>query len=292
MPYNELGHAVSSKALYRQVYDAILPSILERQECSAITRRLLEHYFQLDAVRMVLDHPILLSPAQRQLLSTAIARLKNQEPIQYVLGEAPFLGRDFKVSPAVLIPRPETESLVQYIIDNNPQVGARILDIGTGSGCIAITLQQELSQATVHALEVDPEALHIAQINAKRLGATVQFIQADILQETLPTQHWDIIVSNPPYVCIAEQKQMQHCVLAYEPTKALFVPDEQPLIFYKRIAALASEHLAPSGKLYLEINEAFGTIITSLLIDAGFKEVCIRQDLHGKDRWVACKLGP
>ena len=161
MPYNELGHAVSSKALYRQVYDAILPSILERQECSAITRRLLEHYFQLDAVRMVLDHPILLSPAQRQLLSTAIARLKNQEPIQYVLGEAPFLGRDFKVSPAVLIPRPETESLVQYIIDNNPLVGARILDIGTGSGCIAITLQQELSQAIpVTKLDVG-QRLHV-----------------------------------------------------------------------------------------------------------------------------------
>lgn len=291
MPYNELGHAVSSKALYRQVYDAILPSILERQECSAITRRLLEHYFQLDPVRMVLDHPMLLSPAQQQLLSAAIARLNNQEPIQYVLGEAPFLGRDFQVSPAVLIPRPETEALVQYIVDNNPQAGTRVLDIGTGSGCIAITLQQELSQATVHALEVDPGALHMAQINAKRLGATVQFIQADILHEPLPTQCWDIIVSNPPYVYIAEQKQMQRRVLAYEPAKALFVPDEQPLIFYERIAALATQHLAPAGKLYLEINEAFGTTIANLCINAGFEEACIGQDLHGKDRWVACTLG-
>jgi release factor glutamine methyltransferase len=282
---------LSSKALYWQVYQALLPAIQQARECQAITQRLLGHYFKLDPVHMVLDHPVSLSPAQRQLLSAAITRLKNQEPIQYVLGEAPFLGRDFQVSPAVLIPRSETETLVQYIIDNNPQAGTRVLDIGTGSGCIAITLQQELPQATVHALEVDPEALHIAQINAKRLGATVQFIQADILHEPLPIQRWDIIVSNPPYVCIAEQKQMQHRVLAYEPAKALFVPNEQPLIFYERIAALAPQHLAPAGKLYLEINEAFGTTIASLCINAGFEEACIGQDLHGKDRWVACTLG-
>lgn len=282
---------ISSKALYRQVYEDILPAVLEKQECRAITQRLLEHYLQLDPIRIILDESIHLSSSKKQLLSTAIARLKNQEPIQYVLGEAPFLGRDFQVSPAVLIPRSETETLVQYIIDNNPQAGARVLDIGTGSGCIAITLQQELTQATVHALEVDLEALHIAQINAKRLGATVQFIQADILHELLPIQRWDIIVSNPPYVCIAEQKQMQRRVLAYEPAKSLFVSDKQPLVFYERIAALAPQHLAPAGKLYLEINEAFGTTIASLCINAGFEEACIGQDLHGKDRWVACTLG-
>jgi release factor glutamine methyltransferase len=282
---------VSSKALYRQVYEDILPAVLEKQECLAITQRLLEHYFQLDPIHSILDESIHLTSSKKKLLSAAIARLKNQEPIQYVLGEAPFLGRYFQISPAVLIPRPETEALVQYIIDNNPQGGARVLDIGTGSGCIAITLQKELLQATVHALEVDPEALHIAQINAKRLSAIVQFMQADILHEPLPTQRWDIIVSNPPYVCIAEQKQMQRRVLAYEPAKALFVPDEQPLIFYEKIVALAPQHLAPAGKLYLEINEAFGTAIASLLINAGFEEVCIRQDLHGKDRWAACTLG-
>lgn len=191
---------VSSKALYRQVYEDILPAVLEKQECLAITQRLLEHYFQLDPIHSILDESIHLTSSKKKLLSAAIARLKNQEPIQYVLGEAPFLGRYFQISPAVLIPRPETEALVQYIIDNNPQGGARVLDIGTGSGCIAITLQKELLQATVHALEVDPEALHIAQINAKRLSAIVQFMQADILHEPLPTQRWDIIVSNPPYV--------------------------------------------------------------------------------------------
>jgi release factor glutamine methyltransferase len=278
---------MSSKSLYWEIYQAILPSIQQEQECQAITQRLLSHYFQLDPVRIALEKPITPSPAQRQLLSVAIERLKNQEPIQHVLGEAHFLGRDFQVSPAVLIPRPETEALVQYIIDENPQVGPHVLDIGTGSGCIAITLQQALSQATVHALEIDPEALKIAQINAKRLGATVHFIQADILHEPLPAQHWDIIVSNPPYVRISEQKQMQRRVLAYEPARALFVPDEQPLIFYEKIVALAPQYLAPAGKLYLEINEAFGAAVASLLIHTGFEAVCIRKDLHGKDRWVA-----
>lgn len=282
---------ISSKLLYQQTYRALLPSIQEVLECQAITQQLLEHYFQLDAVGVIIDEPIALSPDQRQLLSAAIERLKRQEPIQYVLGEAPFLGRAFQVSPAVLIPRPETEALVQYIIDKNPQSGARVLDIGTGSGCIAITLQQELSQTTVHAVEVDPAALHMAQNNAKRLGAKVHFIQADILREPLPAQSWDIIVSNPPYVRIVEQKKMQRRVLAYEPAKALFVSDEQPLLFYEKIIALASQHLAPAGKLYLEINEAFGAAVANLLIHAGFEAVCVRQDLHGKDRWIAGTLG-
>jgi release factor glutamine methyltransferase len=220
------------------------------------------------------------------LLLAAIERLSHQEPIQYVLGITPFLGRDFRVTPAVLIPRPETEALVQYIIDHHPQGGKRVLDIGTGSGCIAITLQQELSQAIVHALEVDPEALQVAQENAKKLGAMVHFIQADILHEPLPAQKWDIIVSNPPYVRIAEQKHMQRRVLAHEPAKALFVPDEQPLLFYQRIVALAPYHLVLAGKLYLEINEVFGQVVASLLIGAGFERVCVVKDLHGKDRWV------
>ena len=286
-----MNHEVSSKALYRQIYQALLPAIQQEQECQAITQQLLAHYFQLDPVRIVLDEPATLFPTPRKLLSAAIERLKKQEPIQYVLGKAPFLSRDFQVSPAVLIPRPETEAFVQYIIDKNPQAGAHVLDIGTGSGCIAITLQQELSQATVHALEVDPKALHIAQTNAKQLGAIVHFIQADILHEPRPTQRWDIIVSNPPYVRIAEQKQMQRRVLAYEPAKALFVPDNQPLIFYEKIVALAPQHLTPAGKLYLEINEAFGAEVAHLLTQARFEAVCIKQDLQGKDRWVAGTLG-
>ncbi len=278
---------MTSKALYTQVYQALLPTIQQERECRAVVQRLLDYYFQLNAISIALDENINVSPAQNNLLLTAIERLSHQEPIQYILGVAPFLGRDFRVTPAVLIPRPETEALVQYIVDHHPQGGTRLLDIGTGSGCIAITLQQELSQAIVHALEVDPEALQIAQENAKKLGAIVHFIQADVLHEPLPAQKWDVIVSNPPYVRISEQKHMQRSVLAYEPAKALFVPDEQPLIFYEKIVALALRHLASAGKLYLEINEVFGQAVASLLTDAGFESVCVVKDLHEKDRWVA-----
>lgn len=281
---------MSSRELYRQVYKSVSSAIQQEQECRAITQRLLDHYLQIDLVRIALDEPITCSPTQRKLLSTAIARLNHQEPIQYVLGEAPFLGRSFQVNPSVLIPRFETEALVQFIINENPQPGTRVLDIGTGSGCIAITLQQELCGATVHGLDVDSEALHVAQINTKKLGATVQFIQIDILHEPLPTKCWDIIVSNPPYVRFSERAHMQNRVLDYEPAHALFVPDEQPLLFYERIVALAPHHLAPAGKLYLEINEIFGIEVANLLIHAGFDKVYIGQDLHGKNRWVAGTL--
>lgn len=282
---------VSSKVLYKGVYQALLPAIGQAQECEAIAQRLLEHYFQLDPVHRVLDTPISLSSAQAQLLNTALQRLHKHEPVQYVLGEAPFLGNVFQVSPAVLIPRPETEAMVQDIINENASPGARILDLGTGSGCIAITLQLTLSQAKVWALDIDPAALGIAQANAQRLGASVQWIQADLLQAPLPAQRWHIIVSNPPYVRLSEQAQMQRRVLAHEPAQALFVPDEQPLVFYERIVALAPQHLMPAGKLYLEINEALGPAVASLLSQAGFEAVRSRQDLHGKDRWVVGTLG-
>ncbi|MHA7878001.1 MAG: peptide chain release factor N(5)-glutamine methyltransferase [Bacteroidota bacterium] len=278
---------MTSKHLYQKIYRKLIPAIQQKRTCHAITQQLLAHYLQLDAISIVLDEAYTLSPTNRKLLSEAIARLKKQEPIQYIIGSAPFLDSYFTVSPAVLIPRPETEAFVQYIIDKNPQVGLRVLDIGTGSGCIAITLQKALSQATVHALDVDREALRIAQINAQQLNAKVRFIQADILQASLPNQCWDIIVSNPPYVRLAERTQMQRRVLDYEPAKALFVPDENPLIFYKRIVALSTQHLTPKGKLYVEINEALGKAVAHLFIDAGFEEICIRQDLHNKDRWVA-----
>ncbi len=277
---------LTGKALYLTTYQDILPTIEEERECEAITKHLLGHYCNLDTVGMVLDEAITISPLKHQLLAAAIQRLKNHEPIQYIVEIAYFLGRAFQVSPAVLIPRPETEALVHYMIQENPCAGLRVLDIGTGSGCIAISLQQELTQAIVHALEVDQAALDIAKTNAKKLGATVQFIQADILQGWLPVQCWDIIVSNPPYVRIAEQKQMQRRVLEYEPKKALFVPDKRPLIFYEKIVALAPRHLEPGGKIYLEINEAFGKEVASLLVNAGFQEVRIMQDLNGKDRWV------
>ncbi len=278
---------VSSKALYEQVYQALWPAIGQAQECQAITQRLLAHYCQLEPIHGVLDTPITLSPTQAKRLQTALQRLNNHAPIQYVLGEAPFLGRNFQVNPAVLIPRPETEALVQDIINNNPPTGTYVLDLGTGSGCIAITLQLTLSQAQVWALDIDPAALQTAQANAQRLGAQVQWLQADLLRDPLPRQRWHIIVSNPPYVRLSERAQMQRRVRDHEPAQALFVPDKHPLVFHERIVALAPQHLVSEGKLYLEINEAMGSAVAGLLSQAGFEAVRIRQDLHGKDRWVA-----
>ena len=277
---------ISSQALYRRVYQALLPTIQEPQECQAITYELLRHYFQLDPAHLVMGIFVSLSLPPKKLLDAVIARIKKQEPLQYILGKAHFLGRDFCVNPSVLIPRPETEELVQRIIEVHKEPGLRVLDLGTGSGCIAITLQQELYRAIVHALDIDPEALRTAQINAQRLGAALHWMQADMLKESLPDQCWDIIVSNPPYVRWSERTQMHARVVAYEPSKALFVPDQDPLLFHERIVSLASNHLDVGGKLYLEINEALGQEAATLLSHAGFQEVTVMQDLHGKDRWV------
>lgn len=277
---------VSSKALYAQVYQALGPAIGQAQERQAITQRLLAHYCQLEPIHSIFDTPITLSPTQAKCLHTALQRLNNHVPIQYVLGEAPFLGRNFQVNPAVLIPRPETEALVQDIINDNPPTGTYVLDLGTGSGCIAITLQLALSQAQVWALDIDTAALQTAQTNAQQLGAQVQWLQADLLRDPLPRQRWHIIVSNPPYVRLSERAQMHRRVLAYEPAQALFVPDKHPLVFHERIVTLAPQHLVSGGKLYLEINEAMGAAVARLCSQAGFEAVRIRQDLHGKDRWV------
>lgn len=281
-----MHQSVSTRTLYKQVYDALWPTLQEERECEAITQRLLARYWQLAPIDKVLDSPIILTAEEIQLLATAIERLNQHEPVQYVLGEAPFLGRNFRVNPAVLIPRPETEAMVQDIINDKPPKGAHLLDLCTGSGCIAITLQLTLAQAQVWGLDIDPAALQTAQANAQQLGANVQWLQADLLYDPLPNHHWHLIVSNPPYVLPSEQSQMHPRVLDHEPAQALFVPEEQPLVFHERIVGLATQHLTPRGKLYLEINEALGAAVANLLSQAGFEAVSIGQDLHGKDRWV------
>ena len=269
------------------LYQAILPTIKQPREVRAIIQRILAHYFLYDQLAIVLDKPLTISPAQEQWLAGTIERIRQHEPVQYILGEAPFLGRNFKVSPAVLIPRPETEELVSHIIQENSQPDLSILDIGTGSGCIAITLQKELAAARVDALDISQQALDIAHANAQRCRSAIHLIQADILDDSLPDYRWDIIVSNPPYVRLSEQQWMQQHVLAYEPSQALFVSDEEPLIFYRKIASLALVHLKPGGRLYLEINEAFGRSVSHLLAKAGLEAIRLQQDLRGKDRWIA-----
>jgi release factor glutamine methyltransferase len=279
----------STQALYENLYQRILPAAQSPGECRSITLLLLNHYYQLDALAVALDKS--LSPGlPADVLQDIVARLQQQEPIQYILETAYFLNREWMVTTDVLIPRPETEELVTLILRENKLPGLHVLDIGTGSGCIAITLAQELNHAHVDAVDISEQALKVARHNTVRHQAAVTWHQMDIFESPLPDKKWDIIVSNPPYVCTSEKQHMQQRVLSYEPTQALFVPDENPLIFYKRIAQLASTHLKPTGKLYLEINERFGTDVATLFNKHPFKEVYIGKDLHGKDRWVTARI--
>jgi len=223
----------------------------------------------------------------------AILRLKNFEPIQYIVGETEFYGLPFKVNRHTLIPRPETEELVEWIISgqklitNNPK-SITILEVGTGSGCIAISLAKNLPNSRIFALDVSVEALKIARENAEINEVEIEFFQTDILTvEDLPKQ-FDIIVSNPPYVRELEKELMQQNVLRYEPESALYVANEDPLVFYRVISKLAKNHLKPNGTLFFEINEYLATEMIALLKSEGFQNIEINKDIFGKDRMLKC----
>lgn len=247
---------------------------------------LLEALLDKNRTDVIMDRPIQLSEEEEDRLERTLQRLEAHEPIQYVLGQAPFYGRLFKVRPGVLIPRPETEELVHRIVFRHQQNRAlKILDIGTGSGCIAISLALELAGSRVMAVDVSEDALLLAKENAEQLQAEVQFIQANILKESpAEAEGLDILVSNPPYVMEQEAQLMQPNVLEWEPHLALFVKNEDPLLFYRRITALATTYLKPGGCLYFEINEACGDGVAELLRQAGFTAIAILKDMQGKDR--------
>lgn len=219
-----------------------------------------------------------------------IARLKKNEPIQYIIGETEFAGLKIKLNPAVLIPRPETEELV-YWIGESVSSPRRILDIGTGSGCIAIALSRLFPSAQVLGIDISEEALKTARDNALTHSAPVAFRQKNILDyKPEKEEKYDLIVSNPPYVRQCEKKMMQKQVLDFEPHQALFVPVESPLLFYQQIAILSPRILLPGGSLFFEINEAFGKEIQEMLCHLNFQQIELKQDIFGKDRFVKCKL--
>ena len=219
-------------------------------------------------------------------------RLLEGEPVQYVVGETEFCGHRFHTAHGVLIPRPETEELCRWIVEEwKEESGKRLLDIGTGSGCIACTLAAELKEAQVGAWDISADALRIARGNAERLGVSVNFELVDALRPPHPTPgSLDIIVSNPPYVCQQERADMERHVLDHEPSLALFVPDDDPLLFYRAIADYALQALRPGGRLYFELNCRFAHETADMLQQAGFSDVCIRKDQYGKDRFIsACR---
>ena len=260
-------------------------------EAKAIARLVLEQRFHLSLADILCGKMALLSYSDMQWLQAAAARLQQGEPVQYVLGEALFCGRSFHVEPGVLIPRPETEELCRWIAACEPSARS-ILDIGTGSGCIACTLAAELPAAEVTAWDISAEALSIAQENAKRTHVHVSFERQDVLHMPASDTHqrFDVIVSNPPYVCVKERETMDAHVLDYEPHVALFVPDDDPLLFYRSIALYAASALNPTGVLYFEINPLYATELKTMLQDAGFRDIIIRKDFLDKQRFIrACK---
>lgn len=263
------------------------------EEIQSFFSILSEKHLKLSRIEIALNPEQEISEEDFEKFQRALIRLKNNEPIQYIIGETEFYGLPFKVDQHTLIPRPETEELVDFIVadtelitHNSPPI--TIIDIGTGSGCIAISLAKNLSQAKISALDISEEALSIAKENALKNQVEVDFFHADILRvKTLP-HLYDVIVSNPPYVRELEKKLMQQNVLRYEPDAALYVSDEDPLLFYRAISRLANTHLKSGGKLFFEINEYLADELFLMLKNEGFLNVELKKDIFGKARMLKC----
>jgi release factor glutamine methyltransferase len=283
----------NSKTLFQDFIEHVtLPET--REEISSIAFLVLENLFHVSKTDIFAGKPIEVSAHAAARLADIVQRLNHHEPVQYILGEADFFERKFKVTPAVLIPRPETEELVREVLTFvHSRRGAsqliepiKILDIGTGSGCIAITLSAEIAKAEVYATDVSTEALAIAQKNSQHLAARVSFIAHDILKEDISMDALDVVVSNPPYISVREKDEMKVNVVRHEPHLALFVPEQDPLIFYQAITKKSMKALKTGGKLFVEINERYGDEVMSMFLNTGFKDVKIVKDLSGKDRIV------
>lgn len=283
----------SVAALEQQFVDDLF-HLYDADEIRQLYYLLVENRFGWSKATYLLNRQSPLSEEDATWLMFALSELRQPKPIQYMLGYAWFMGVKFAVSPAVLIPRPETEELVQLIVNHHraEEAPLRIIDIGTGSGCIAIALKLALPQAHVYALDVSDDALGVAKRNAENLSADVDFIRADILEWELifqSEQQFDIVVSNPPYITLAEQYDMHSNVLEHEPHLALFVEGDAPLLFYEHIAAFASHHLLPNGSLYVEINRNYGQEVSKLFRKKGFESVTLHRDMQGADRIVHAK---
>ena len=273
-------------------FDA-LKNIQDEQEIESFFFILTEYLHNLKRVDVALNPNYEISDAAIEKWNSILVQLQQEKPIQYITGEAWFYGLQFEVNENTLIPRPETEELVEWIIESQKSKvqiqKLEILDIGTGTGCIPISLKTNLLQANVSAIDVSEKALEVAKRNAQSNKVEVNFIQTNILEVEDLNQHFDIIVSNPPYVRNLEKQEIKKNVLDYEPHLALFVEDTDALLFYRKIAQLALENLSPNGLLFFEINQYLGKETVELLENLGFKNIELKKDIYGNDRMIKCK---
>ena len=290
----------------KNIFHKELGSIYPKEEVDSIFCQTIEHFLELERFVLALQPSLTITKEEEQPLFETLSQLKLEKPIQYILGKTHFMGMEFDVDERVLIPRPETEELVQWILydcSEENKVGTTVLDLGTGSGCIAIALAKNLPTAKVFAMDISEKALEVAKENAKKNQADVTFKHGDILNPELDLKlnlelrpepelnlelqsKFDIIVSNPPYVTLSEESRIKKNVKDFEPHLALFVPDEDPLKFYRSIIDLSKKYLKKGGRLYLEINQYLGEETTNLLKAHNFSEIELRKDIFGNHRMV------
>ena len=272
--------------IVHEIRDA-LSGIYPPSEALSLAKMLLVEVFDFSTLELYGGKDKEISGKRRDVLDEMIRRLKKNEPIQYIIGVESFCGLTFEVNPSVLIPRPETQELVGWIAgDCQEKETCRILDIGTGSGCIPVSLAHRLPKAEVESWDISEDALQVARRNAERNGVEVLFLQKDVLKASPDEARYDVIVSNPPYIAEKEKVDMEANVLDWEPSIALFVPDEDPLLFYRKIAQLGCSMLKEGGALYFEINRAYGQETIQMLEAMGYKEIELKKDSWGNDRMM------
>lgn len=276
---------------FRQEFYSQLEAIYPETEIAGIYGLLLEEYMGITRVEAALRAQEVLTGSELNLLQRALERLLKQEPIQYILGKTSFYGLSIKVNSATLIPRPETEELVSWILNDFEKTKNKIkaVDIGTGSGCIALALKKNLTQSEITAIDVSSEALEVVKQNSKELELPLDVLQLDILKNSLPIGDLDFMVSNPPYVCETEKLQMRSNVLEFEPSLALFVDDSDPLIFYRRILQVANKAVKERGSVYFEINERFSEETIKMAKEIGWHTIQVKKDIFGRDRMMRCR---
>ncbi len=282
-----MSHSALNVSSVVQRYRSELFSIYPVREIEQFIALVFDDVMHFSKIEIFMNGNTPVSPVHMALFETVLEGLKEQQPIQYLLGHTVFYGLPLRVTPDVLIPRPETEELVHWILKDELKKYPRVIDLGTGSGCITLALKDQLKEAMVYGIDNSVAALNIAMENARRNELEVEFFLFDILlKESLGFMNFDLMVSNPPYVTQQDRPFMSPNVLENEPHDALFVYHDDPLIFYRKIVDLAEGHLNKSGKLYFEINEAFGNEILQLLTDRGFVNVEMKKDFNGRDRMI------